>query len=73
MNNPEKENKFNQRLKSLREYFNLTQKQLGSIVGYIQSAIARLERAQRQPDIDILIKFARYFDVSIDYLVGIID
>jgi transcriptional regulator, XRE family len=66
-------NKFSQRLKELREEYNLTQEQLGEIIGYTQSGIARWEQAERQPDIDMLIKLAVFFNVSVDYLVGNVD
>ena len=62
--------KFSQRLKQLREELNLTQKQFGKAIGYSQSAIARWERAERQPDIDMLIITACFFNVSVDYLIG---
>ena len=66
-------NKFSQRIKELREEYNLTQEQLGEIIGYTQSGIARWEQAERQPDINMLIKLSKFFNVSVDYLVGNID
>ena len=51
----------------------MTQEQLGEIIGYTQSGIARWEQAERQPDIDMLIKLAVFFNVSVDYLVGNVD
>ena len=66
-------NKFSQRVKELRQEKNLSQTQFGKIIGYSQSGIARWEQAERQPDINMLIKIAEYFNVSVDYLVGNID
>jgi transcriptional regulator with XRE-family HTH domain len=38
-------------------------------LGLNQNSISRYEREERQADYQTLIRFADYFDVSIDYLL----
>jgi transcriptional regulator with XRE-family HTH domain len=61
---------FSSRLKTLRVAKNLSQEELGQIVGLKKSAISLVENAQRAVSIDVLIALADYFQVSIDFLVG---
>ena len=58
------------RLKELRESRRLTQDGLGKKFGLAGSTISLYERGQRQADYETLIKFADFFDVSVDYLLG---
>lgn len=58
------------RLKDLREEHNLTQKELGALVGVAQSNINRWENGTVCPSADFVVKLADYFDVSTDYLLG---
>lgn len=58
------------RIKQLRMKRNITQSQLGKIVGKTQIPISLYESGQRNPDPKTIEKFAEYFDVSIDYLFG---
>lgn len=60
-------------LRKLREAKCLTQPELAELFGSTQSAISNYESGTREPDISLLIRFAIYFDVTIDYLVGITD
>lgn len=66
-------NKFNQKLKELREEKSLLQKQLAVELEVSQVTIARWETGNREPSLDTLIKIARYFCVSTDYLLGLED
>ncbi len=62
---------FGDRLKKLREEKNITQKELGIIVGVSDRVIGYYEANNRFPkDETILKKFADYFDCSLDYLLG---
>ena len=61
------------RLKQLRQERGLTQQQLADDLGLNSVTYLRYEKGQREPSIDLLIIFAEYFDVSIDFLVGISD
>ena len=62
---------FAQRLKELREEKQITQKSLADILGLnSRTTIANYEQNDREPDFETLIKIAKYFEVSIDYLLG---
>ncbi|WP_236011558.1 helix-turn-helix domain-containing protein [Alicyclobacillus fructus] len=63
---------FSERLVALRKQFGLTQKQLAGELGLHVRAVQNYE-AGRLPDAEVLIKLAKYFQVSIDYLVGLTD
>ncbi|MVB11052.1 HTH-type transcriptional regulator Xre [Caprobacter fermentans] len=58
------------RLRELRREKGLTMKQLGNFFGLAESTISQYETGKRQPDNETLIKFANYFDVTIDFLLG---
>lgn len=61
---------FGKRLKDLRTKKGLSQKQLGDAIGISKSTVGSYECAERTPAIEILAKTAKYFDVSLDYLLG---
>lgn len=56
------------RLRALREGVRLTQVQMAQILGVQQSRINRYETGQSTPAPEIFLKYADYFDVSMDYL-----
>ena len=58
------------RLKELRKKRNISQLKLALDLDMNQNSISRYENLERQADYKTLIKFADYFDVSIDYLLG---
>ena len=58
------------RLKQLRKERRISQLQLAFDLNMNQNTISRYENLERQADYDTLIRFADYFDVSIDYLLG---
>ena len=66
-------NKFKDILKELRLDRGLTQVDLSNATGTSQGAISAWELGDRTPYMEALIKLAKYFNVSIDYLVGIAD
>lgn len=61
------------RLKELREEKGLNQNDLAKIFNISPSSIGMYETDKREPDDDLKIKFAEYFNVSIDYLMGTTD
>lgn len=61
---------FATRLNKLRTDNGLTMEQLGKIIGTTRATISNLENEQKKPSLDMVIKLAEYFNVSIDYLVG---
>ena len=56
------------RLRALREGVRLTQVQMAGILGVQQSRINRYETGQSTPSPEVFLKYADYFDVSMDYL-----
>ena len=62
-----------EKLRSLRIEKNLTQKQVADWIGLAISAVSSYESGSRYPTYDTLIKLARMFHVSTDYLLGIAD
>lgn len=61
------------KLKSLRIEKKLTQKQVADRIGLAISAVSSYESGSRYPSYDVLVKLARMFHVSTDYLLGITD
>lgn len=61
------------KLKSLRTKKKLTQKQVSDMIGLAVSAVSSYESGSRYPSYDVLIKLARIFHVSTDYLLGMTD
>ena len=57
------------RLKALREKRGISQLKLAMDLDMNQNSISRYETGARDADYKSLIKFADYFDVSIDYLL----
>ena len=57
------------RLKVLRQKRKISQLKLAVDLGMNQNTISRYENEVRQADYATLIKFADYFNVSIDYLL----
>ena len=57
-------------LKSLRTEQNISQQQLANVIGVSQQSVNKYENHSVEPDIDITIKIADYFSVSVDYLIG---
>jgi len=61
------------KLKSLRTEKKLTQKQVADRIGLAISAVSSYESGTRYPSYDVLVKLARIFHVSTDYLLGMTD
>ncbi len=60
-----------EKLKKLRIDRRLNQSHLAEMMGLATSAISSYESCSRRPSYEILIKYARIFHVSTDYLLGI--
>lgn len=56
------------RLRSLREGMHLTQVKMAEVLGVQQSRINRYETGQSTPPPEIFLKYADFFDVSMDYI-----
>lgn len=64
---------FGEKLKKLRTNRHMTQDELGAIFENpkAQSTVGTWERGVRQPSMEDLISIAKFFNVSVDYLLGI--
>ncbi|MDO5047174.1 MAG: XRE family transcriptional regulator [Anaerococcus sp.] len=58
------------RLKSLREKSEIKQENLANLLGVNRSSISLYERNKRTPSPEILKKYSKIFEVSIDYILG---
>ncbi|MBE6619483.1 MAG: helix-turn-helix transcriptional regulator [Ruminococcaceae bacterium] len=61
------------RIRDLREDNDLTQKQLAKVLNCSQQVYSNYELGQRDIPTDILIKLARFYNVTTDYILGISD
>lgn len=64
---------FPERLKQLRKSRNVNQQTLGEYLDYKYTTIGNYETGRNEPSLDVLIKIAQFFDVSVDYLIGASD
>ncbi len=55
---------------NLRKKQNLSQSDLAKKVDVSRTIIGNYERNENTPSVDILLKIAKVFDVSVDYLIG---
>lgn len=62
---------FGERLRELRRENQMTTVDLGKALDCANSSISRYENDLREPRRDFLEKVSDYFDVSIDYLLGV--
>ena len=58
------------RIRDLREDKDLTQKQLGEILGMSQTGYSKYETGENDLPTNVLIKLARFYNTSIDYILG---
>lgn len=62
---------FGDKLKMLRTGQNFTQQQLATRLGVQKSVVSYYESGERTPSTDVLIKLARVFHTTIDYLLDV--
>lgn len=62
---------FGDTLKRLRTSKQLTQRELAENLYCSESTISLYESGKREPDLKTLIKLASFFEVSVDYLLGV--
>ncbi len=67
----EYQNKFKDNLKELRFERNLGQVELAKAVGVSKGVISLWENGLREPSMYSLISLAKFFNISIDELVGL--
>lgn len=57
-------------IKELRLEEGISQRELGNRLSVCNQTVSFWESGQREPDLDTLLKIAKYFQVSTDYLLG---
>ncbi|MCL2839498.1 MAG: helix-turn-helix transcriptional regulator [Defluviitaleaceae bacterium] len=62
-----------ERLRRLRQQERLTQEKLGKILNVQKTTVSLYESDQSNPSDAIKVRIAQYFNISLDYLLGIID
>ena len=58
------------RIRDLREDSDLTQKKVADFLGMSQTGYSKYETGENDIPTAILIKLARYYETSVDYLLG---
>lgn len=58
------------RIRDLREDHDLTQTEIAKILGMSQTGYSKYETGENDLPTAILIKLARFYDTSIDYILG---
>ena len=62
---------FGDRIKELRKEWNMSQMALSEATGISQSAIAKWELDKTEPTASALIALAKFFNESVDFLLGL--
>lgn len=64
------DNVLGKRLRKLRSIKKLSQPELAKKFGLTKYQVSRYENGESNPDPDVISKFADYFEVTTDYLLG---
>ena len=62
-----------QRMKDLREDHDLSQEDIAKILQTTREQVSKYETGKQMMGADKYIKLAKYYNVSLDYLMGLID
>lgn len=62
-----------QRMKDLREDRDLSQEDIAKVLQTTQEQVSKYETGRQMMGIDKYVKLAKYYNVSLDYLTGLID
>ena len=61
------------RLRDLREDMDLTQDQLVEILKMHKTTYTNYEQGKREPPFELIIRLAKFYNVSVDYIAGLTD
>ena len=61
--------KFGEKLRTLRRINGITQTQISKILDVSQAYVVQLEKSQKTPNAAMIIKIAKFFEVSLDRLM----
>ena len=64
---------YRERIRNVREDRDLTQSQVGQIINKSQQGYNHIETGRAELKIDDLLLLCKYYDLSADYLIGLID
>ena len=64
---------FYQRLKDMREDHDMTQSQIAELLGTAREQYNKYETGKQELPMHHFITLARYYNVSLDYLAGLIE
>ena len=59
-----------ERIRALRESMNYSQMKFAQIFDLGQSSVVRYEKGEASPPLELLVRIADYYDVSLDYIFG---
>ena len=62
-----------ERIKELRSEYSLSQAKLGEFLTVSQDTVSLWENSKALPTVEYIILMCKIFDVSADYLLGLID
>ena len=62
---------LSERIRSLRNNRGISQVELAEALHVTKQSVSNWENNNIQPSIEVLVKIARYFSVSTDYLLGL--
>ena len=66
-----KGNILGKKLRELRLEQGISQRRLGEMLGFSNQAVSTWECGLREPDCDSLVELAKFFNVSVDFLLGL--
>lgn len=61
------------RIRELRTSYKLSQEEMANALGASRSTYAHVELGNADPNTDFLIRFSKFFNVSVDYILGLTD
>ncbi|MEF9853662.1 MAG: helix-turn-helix transcriptional regulator [Hydrogenoanaerobacterium sp.] len=64
---------YYERMRSLREEYHMSQRQLAAVLGMKQPQYQRYETGERDVPTPVLISLSTLYDVSVDYILGCSD
>ena len=69
----EEKNKYYPRLRELRVRAGVNQMDLAEELGMQQNQYSRYERGERELPMHLFVRLAKFYNVSLDYMVGLSD
>jgi len=64
---------YYQRLRDMREDHDLTQEDIARVLQTTRAQVSKYELGKQMMGVDKYIKLAKFYNVSLDYLTGVID